>query len=335
MAELADALGTIPLAPVRARLGPDRAWLTVLAAVTALELAWWLVTWSLGYAPAPFLLSYLAAAFGALAGAGLLRKLLRPRAPGPDWASVLPATALVGAGASLFLPLKYAIPRWIPFWLDPPLARAERALFGADPWLMLDRVSGWAAVPLDVLYGLWLPTQALVLFTLILQPASPAKSRALIAYVLAWFVLGVVAATLFASAGPIFYDRLFGGETFAALPETLRQRGAWIALAESDRMWGSLASAHPSLVAGISAVPSIHVAVSVWIFLVARTMAPRAAPLALAYAAFIWLGSVQLGWHYASDGLAGALGLLALWALSAKLEDRLAARPTEPPPTCW
>src|SRR6478736_6391454 len=106
MAEWAHAPATIQRAPVRARFGDDRAWLAVLAAVTALELAWWLVTWCLGYAPAPFLLSYLAAAFGALACAGLLRKLLSPRAPSPNWASVVPATALVGAGASLFLPLK-------------------------------------------------------------------------------------------------------------------------------------------------------------------------------------------------------------------------------------
>jgi hypothetical protein len=335
MAELADAPGTIPLARVRPRFGADRAWLTVLAAVTVAELAWWLVSWSLGYAPAPFLSSYLAAAFGALACATLLRKLLTPRAPGPAWASVLPATALVGAGASLFLPLKYAIPRWIPFWLDPPLAKAERALLGADPWRVLDHLFGWAAVPLDGLYGLWLPTQALVLFMVILQPASPAKSRALITYVLAWLILGVVAATLLSSAGPIFYDRLFGGQAFAALPEALRHRGAWVALAESDRMWASLASARPGLVAGISAVPSIHVAVSVWIFLAARTLAPRAAPLALGYAAVIWLGSVQLGWHYASDGLAGALGMLALWALSGKIEGGLAVRPDRTPPTCW
>ena len=43
------------------------------------------------------------------------------------------------------------------------------------------------------------------------------------------------------------------------------------------------------------------------------TMAPRIAPLSLVYFLLIWLGSVQLGWHYASDGLAGAMGMLAVW----------------------
>ena len=94
-------------------------------------------------------------------------------------------------------------------------------------------------------------------------------------------------------------------------------------LAESDKMWASLASGRPGIVAGISALPSIHVAISLWIYLAARTLAPRAAPYALAYFGFIWIGSVQLGWHYAADGLAGALGMLAIWKLSAWVLRRL------------
>jgi hypothetical protein len=79
-------------------------------------------------------------------------------------------------------------------------------------------------------------------------------------------------------------------------------------------MWASLATGRPTIVAGISAAPSIHVAISVWIWLAARTMAPRLAPFALVYALFMWFGSVQLGWHYVTDGLLGALGMLAIWA---------------------
>ena len=138
-------------------------------------------------------------------------------------------------------------------------------------------------------------------------------------------MLGVVAATLLSSAGPIFYDRIFGGTAFAALRETLRARGAWLVLAEFDRMWASLASVRPGLAAGISAVPSIHVAICVWSVLVARAMAPRAAPYAFVYAALIWIGSVQLGWHYITDGLVGALGMLAIWPLGSMLQRYLEA----------
>lgn len=93
-----------------------------------------------------------------------------------------------------------------------------------------------------------------------------------------------------------------------------------MALAESDAMWLSLASDKPGLVAGISAAPSLHVAITVWIVLTARALAPRALKWALLYFAVIALGSVQLGWHYISDGLVGALGMLAIWVAVKKVE---------------
>lgn len=310
------ALTKTHAAILKAAVGEDRRWLAIMAAVTLAEFAYWAANWSAGVAPLPWLLTYLGLAYAGLAAALLLRAVTRPRSKRASWPVLMIGTTLVGIGASLFLPLKFAIPEQIPFWLDAPLAALERALFAVDPWQLLDRHLGWATVPLDRLYGLWLPVQSLFLFTVMLEPPSRAKSRVLIAYSLAWFVLGVVAAALCSSAGPIFFDRVFGGNEFALLGETLRSRGASMALAESDTMWSAMASDHPGLVAGISAVPSLHVAISLWIFLTVRTMAPRGAALALVYFLLIWLGSVQLGWHYVSDGLVGAVGMLAIWAVA-------------------
>jgi hypothetical protein len=307
-------------------LGKDGEWLSVLAVMTTLELGWWAITWSIGATPAPWVIPYILIAAAGVAAAGLLRFLAGRGAPPANWLAIMLGAALTGIGASAFLPLKYAIPKLMPFWLDGPLAVAERDLFGVDPWLLLDRMFWWATIPLDRLYGCWLPLQLLVMFSVMIARPSAAKSRALIAYSLAWLLLGVVAALLLASAGPIFYDRLFGGSSFAALGDTLRARGALIALAESDAMWTSWASGHPGMVAGMSAVPSIHVAVSLWIYLVARTMAPRAAKLAFAYFVLIWLGSVQLGWHYAADGLAGAVGMPGVWKLAGAVQGFLQKR---------
>jgi hypothetical protein len=287
-----------------------------MAVVTALELGGWAVAWGFGFAPPAFVAGYFALAFAALAFAVALRLAFRLGPTSASWQGVVLGTALVGIGASAFLPLKYAIPKLVPFWLDMPLATAEQSLFGGHPWLLLDRMVGWATAPLDWLYCTWLPVQSLAMFLVMLARPSAAKSQALVAYIVAWLLLGVVAATLLSSAGPLFYDRLFGGSSFASLDETLRARGAWVALAESDAMWASMATSHPGLVAGISAVPSMHVAISLWIFLTGRTMAPRAAKAAFLYFILIWLGSVQLGWHYASDGLAGAIGMLLVWQLA-------------------
>jgi hypothetical protein len=297
----------------------------VLVAVTAVELLWWATIWLLGVAPVPYVATYVGLAFLGLGIAVALRLALGLPPSGAPWLAVLAGTVVAAIAASAFLPLKYAIPAEVPFWLDRPIVDAERWLFGADPWRLLDALLGWAVVPLDWLYGCWLPVQSVILFLLILSRPTPAKSRALIAYSLAWFILGAVAAVLLSSVGPIFYDRLYGGSAFAPLAETLRARGAWLAIGESDRMWAAFAGGDPGLVAGISAVPSIHVAISLWIFLMARTIVPRAALPAFFYFVLIWIGSVQLGWHYASDGLAGALGMLAVWQLARVIQNRRGA----------
>lgn len=294
----------------------ERRWLVTMAATSTVELVWWSIAWRLGFAPLPHIGIYLGLAFGGLGAAIVLRLTLRLSASAAPWGAALPATLLVGIGASAFLPLKYAIPQEVSFWLDRPLASAERSWFGADPWMLLDRLFGWAAVPLDWLYGCWLPTQSLVLFLVILARPSPAKSRALMAYSIAWFLLGILGAVLLSSAGPVFYDRMYGGSTFAALGETLRARRAWIAIAESDRMWAAAAAHDPGMVAGISAMPSIHVAISLWMWLVARDLCPRVSIPAFLYFVLVWLGSVQLGWHYVSDGIAGVIGMLAVWSLA-------------------
>ena len=291
-----------------------------MGVVTAVELLWWFVVWRLDIAPVPHLLTYMALAFLGLTAAIGVRLALKLPPSAIPWPIVLAAAALVGVGASAFLPLKYAIPNEIGFWLDEPLAVAERQLFGADPWVLLERLLGWATVPMDWLYGCWMPVQTLALFLLIFSPASQAKSRALIAYSFAWFLLGVVAAVLLSSAGPIFYDRLYGGGDFHALNAMLRERGAWFAINESDLMWASRSDTSPGIVAGMSAMPSIHVAISLWIHLAARKLLPKAAPVALAYYFLIWVGSVQLGWHYVADGLVGAIGMLAVWKLATLIQ---------------
>ena len=249
----------------------DRCWLVIMAMVTLAELGCWAASHSAGFAPGPWLITYLGMAYAGLAAALAMRRLLRPNAGRAGWPVLIIGTTLIANGASLLLPLKFAIPQEIPFWLDAPLAAAERAAFGADPWQILDHYLGWATLPLDRLYGIWLPFQLLILFAVMLDPPSRAKSRALIAYSLAWLLLGVVAAALFSSAGPIFHARLSDGDDFALLGEALRARGATMAIFESDAVWSALASGKPGLVAGISAFPSIHVAISLWMFLAGKS----------------------------------------------------------------
>jgi hypothetical protein len=290
-----------------------------VAALTALELAVWLWAWLAGRAPAPMIATYIALALVALGIALGLRPLWRWGEPRASWPVILLGAILVGVSSSLFMALKLAIPLLVPFWLDKPLAAAEAGIFGVEPYQMLDSLFGRANLLVDRVYGLWLPVQLVVMFSVIIAPPSQAKARALVACSAAWFLLGVVAATLLSSAGPIFYDRAFGGDTFAPLHRILEARGADMAISTADAMWSAYLSGHAGLVAGISAAPSMHIAISMWIFLVARDLAPRAVPIAAAYLAFICIASVQLGWHYVSDGLEGIAGMMAIWWVAGLL----------------
>lgn len=290
-----------------------------MAALTAVELLAWFVAWQAGLAPLPLTATYVVLSFAGLGMALGLRPLWRRDAPRASWPAILLATLFIGTGSSLFMALKYAIPSLVPFWLDAPLAAAEARLFGADPYQRLDMLLGWATLPVDRVYGFWLPVQLVVLFSLVIAPPSRDKSRALVAYAAAWFLLGIVAAALLSSAGPIFFDQAFGGTRFSALRPLLETRGASMVLSTADAMWSARATGHPGLVAGISALPSMHVAISLWMLLAVRTLAPKAVPLAAAYLAFVWIASVQLGWHYAADGLASVAGMMAIWALAGRL----------------
>lgn len=300
--------------------------MTLLAAA---ELAWWVIAWTKGIAPVPFLTPFLAGSITAFCVALGLRMYFRRGSPLPSFPTLVVGLLVVAFSASLFLPLKSAIPKEIPFWLDAPLAEFERQVFGTDPWVILHATLGWATPAVDLIYALWLPTQLVVLFTLMFLPPSATKSRALTAYFMCWFLLGVAAAAALSSAGPIFYNRLYGSSHFDGLAEALRVGGATFAIAESDAMWSAYANDRPSLIAGISAMPSMHVAISFWIVLTARSISPRLTWIALAYFVLISIASVQLGWHYVSDGILGALGVLAIWAAAGPIEQRLAGQNDE------
>ena len=170
-------------------LGGDFDWLGVMALLTGCELAAWAIAALAGIAPLPLVGTNLAFAFIALAVALIVRLLVTRTRPSPTWPAILCAALLVGLGASLFSALKYSIPALAPFWLDPRLDWAERALFGAPSWQLLDWALGWATLAVDRIYGAWLPTQLIALFLVVLSRPSPGKSRDLICYADAWFLL--------------------------------------------------------------------------------------------------------------------------------------------------
>jgi membrane-associated phospholipid phosphatase len=84
----------------------------------------------------------------------------------------------------------------------------------------------------------------------------------------------------------------------------------------AEYLWGQYGNNELGLGAGISAMPSLHVAMVTWIVLSLLDQKSRATPFAILFALFNWGASVALGWHYASDGLAGIIGAIVFHRLS-------------------
>ena len=229
--------------------------------------------------------------------------------------AVAVATFVAPIMAGAFSSLKAAIPIVVPFYLDPSLAAFERGLFGTDPWRITHALLGWATPLMDSLYLSWLPVMLLAFNFVLLSRPSVRKSQSLIGYLLMWPAVGTLGGYLLSSAGPIFHDALFGGHS--GLLDALRREGANGTLMAYDHLWTAYANRFETLGGGISAMPSMHVAMTVWVAMTLRSYFLRWQWLGWAYMALIWVSSVHLGWHYASDGLVGSIAAIGVWQIAS------------------
>lgn len=207
--------------------------------------------------------------------------------------------------------LKSGITNLVPFYADPFLAKVDRAIFGEDAWRWTNAVFGWAFLPLSLLYATWLFGQVATTTAVLFSRPSQRKSQALIAHVLMWFVLGIVLAYALSSAGPVFYDQVYGGMEFRGLGGMLAR--STLTAGADQYLWHVHQANTVQFAAGISAMPSMHVAGATWLALVLSAACPRLRPACYLYVGMIYLGSMMTGWHYSLDGIVGCSGALLMW----------------------
>jgi PAP2 superfamily len=215
-------------------------------------------------------------------------------------------TVLVAVQMAVLTWTKIMLPLATPFWADPLLADVDHAIFRADPWRIVEALFGWAAPMVDAAYVTWVLVKFVTLAAVLAAPESRRKAQVLISYflIMACTALGQY---LLSSGGPVFYARLGFGDRFDALPIE-----PWVKVTTSY-LWSDYARAGGEIGTGISAMPSLHVAIALWFALVMRAYLPRAAVLGHVYFALILIGSVLLGWHYAADGIAAIAITLISW----------------------
>jgi membrane-associated phospholipid phosphatase len=208
----------------------------------------------------------------------------------------------------------------VGFRWDPTLARIDVALLGTDAWRLTHRWIGPdATVALEAVYAIvWGVALAFVAPLVAMLASLRLAGRFFLAMILTWTVGGLICATLFASAGPVFAQLSDAtlGRHFALLQAALAQSlppGSMIR--ESQEYLRSAAPYHYVVKGGgISAMPSMHVGTAA-IYVLASRRSLLLAP-ALLFWALVMIASVHFGYHYLIDGITATLIAAACWRVS-------------------
>jgi hypothetical protein len=213
---------------------------------------------------------------------------------------------LVGAAIALHGWAKSMIPYVVPYWADPFLADADKFAFGSDPWLLFR--SELLGPLYSTFYVFWFPitfgTMGLIAF------GERDNTRLILAFLMTLIVGGTFGQYLLASGGPIYFEGLGFGPRFHQLVATNDP----VFNSFARYLWVNYQSGSTNLGTGISAMPSMHIALATWTVFAVRAIWRPLMPLAILYAIILWAASIASGWHYASDGIVGAgIAIVAFW----------------------
>ena len=228
--------------------------------------------------------------------------------------------------------LKMIMPLSRAFTWDDWLANADKMLFlGYQPWQFTHALFGgaWATNFIDVSYTLWVASVfgAVLYFAL----AAPRHERAqfFLSFTASWLLIGVLGAYAFASAGPCYTAAIGAASAIDFQPlmaklKAMHEGGTFLAAYDwQGVLWDHHVNRKYAFAMGISAMPSMHNAITL-LYALALRRAPRPVRLlGWAFVALIFIGSIHLGWHYAVDGIAAGLMMWGIWLAAGAYLDRV------------
>ncbi len=208
-----------------------------------------------------------------------------------------------------FAAWKSLIPLIHPFSMDPFLAHLDTLIHGGQP----ERLLTW--LPLRVIDRIYFFGWGELLILALVVLAWRGEARLLLAFVLTWILLGTAVAMAVSSAGPPYFLALTGRANYAGLLDHLAtaKDGPLLALQIQRNLWVAYRERVIVPAAGISAFPSMHVAVPALLTIATWGRSRLLTILLAAFTGVILLSSVALGWHYAVDGYAAIAGAAVIW----------------------
>lgn len=285
-----------------------------LLAITGLD-HWWEVRLVHGYLLVANALWACGLAVAAFANARLRRTFTSERVGGG-----LILLALTPVFIDTFSSLKQALWWLVPFTWDSTLARVSEWVHGGWPaYAWIEPILTPSVLrALDTAYILWFLVMLAALIGCAWSVPSSRRLQALLAFTLAWVLIGTGAAALFGSVGPCYVGHLVNGPNPYALRLARLQGAALVAPALQADLWANLQAGEWRPYSGVSAMPSMHVAVATW---VALWLWPSRLGrcFGLVFLAVTQVASVALAWHYAIDGYVAIVLTLGVWWMCGHL----------------
>ena len=264
------------------------------------------------------------------------RKLVFSRVFGPKRVVHLVSGMLLGMTLiffqGTFTSLKNAMFQWNgSFRYDELHATIDNWLhFGHDPWRFVEPLIANDTVLylMEFNYNrIYFTICFSTLFFIMTSPkANKYRLHYVICFMLSWIVIGNILAGIFLSAGPAYYGLVTGDEMrfaplLAHLQDGVGNNDSTIRI--QSYLWDQHVAGTPKFATGISAFPSVHVALISMNALFAFEVSRRLGWIMVLYATTIFLSSIALGWHYAIDGYVSVVVVAAVYyGLGALLRSK-------------
>ncbi len=233
-----------------------------------------------------------------------------------------------------FTSVKNMLPLLSAYSWDGYFADVDAVLhFGVDPWRLLEPLisHSWSLYVVEGFYfTAWMLALGIVPAIVAFAPRFAAmRLRFFLTYVLCWILIGNVLAVVFMSAGPVYYGAITGDiARFQPLSDHLAiHSGSFLSAFDIQKgLWFIHEQGMAELGSGISAFPSMHIAMATLWVIVGFSAGRRFGIAALLFLAMIETCAVALGWHYAVDGYASIVLALLIWTARRLGAPALAAR---------
>lgn len=234
------------------------------------------------------------------------------------------AALLSGFNMICFMWIKAEINLINPFYADQGIANIGRFIFGRDPWRFFEGMDlTFMALTYNVL---WFWALMITLFILLFAKPSAGRSASLISYFFLWSLFGPIGQYLVPAAGPIFYGRIGLGDRYDGLHANIPAITRDIA----NYLWSQYSHKSLGLGAGISSMPSLHIATATWMVISLKAIRSRLTIPVAVLGLYLFVASVALGWHYFLDGVVGALGAMVGHQVGLAYVNRYAEKPSAP-----